>query len=198
MMRDMQAKPPSLLPILRTETQAELLGALMIRGFDGSSVTDLARLLGTSASTIVREVDRLEAAGITLSERVGRTRLIWVDNTSPYARPLRELIEVAFGPQPLIASALASIDGIDDAFIFGSFARAALSAEPVTPNDIDLLIVGIVDRTAVYEAIRPVEQRVGREIDVTFRTTEQWLNEDDPFVRTVKSRPLIDLELRQP
>ena len=196
-MRDMQTRPPSLLPILRTETQAELLVALMIRDFDGSSVTDLATLLGTSASTIVREVDRLEAAGITRSERIGRTRLIWVDGESPYARPLRELIDAAFGPQPLIASALASVDGIDNAFIFGSFARVALGAETMKPNDIDLLIVGTVDRSSVYEAIRPVEQRAGREIDVTFRTREQWLSEDDPFVRTVRSRPLIDLELRQ-
>ena len=196
-MRDMQSKPPSLLPILRTETQAELLGALMIRGFDGSSVTDLAALLGTSPSTIVREVNRLELAGVTRSERVGRTRLIWVDKGSAYARPLRELIEAAFGPEPLVASALAPVEGIDNAFIFGSFARGALGAESTTSNDIDVLIIGNVDRSSVYDAIRPVEQRVGREIDVTFRTREQWLAEDDPFVRTVRSRPLIGLDLER-
>lgn len=195
MMRDMQSLPPPLLPILRTETQAELLSALMIRGFDGSSVTQLAEILGTSPSTILREVDRLEAAGITRSERVGRTRLIWMDTESPYARPLRELIEAAFGPQPLIAAALATVEGIDDAIIFGSWARAAHGLGTVTANDIDVLIVGDPDRGQVYGLMESVGDRIGREIDVTFRTNERWHDEADPFIRTVKSRPLIELDL---
>lgn len=195
MMRDMQSSPPSLLPILRTETQAQLLSALMVRGLDGSSVTRLAEKLGTSPSTVLREVDRLEAAGITRSERVGRTRLIWVDDESPYSRPLRELVEAAFGPQTLIAAALETVEGVDSAFIFGSWARAALGLGKVTANDIDVLIVGDVDRRKVYGLMEPVEDRIGREIDVTFRSRERWHDETDPFVCTVKARPIIELNL---
>ncbi len=190
----MQSPAPPLLPILRTETQAEILTLLMVGSMDGSSISALANRIGVSVSTVQREVERLETAGIVRSDRIGRTRLIWIDDDSPYTRPLRELIEVGFGPQPLITEALRPIDGIQKAFIFGSWAQSATGRTNSPPNDIDLLIVGEPDRLVVYSALTTVEQRVHREIDVTFRSVAEWETADDPFVTTIRSRPLIELE----
>ncbi len=194
-MRDMQSSAPSLLPILRTETQADLLTALMVGPQNGASVTTLASVIGVNPSTILREVDRLEAAGIVRSERVGRTRLIWVNEESPYTQPLKQLIEVGFGPRPLIASALQRVDGVEEAFIFGSWARSATEPTSKPVHDIDVLIIGTPDRSAVYSALRSVEDRIGREIDVIFRSGAQWRTADEPFIQTIKSRSLIRLEL---
>ncbi len=192
----MQTSAPSLLPILRTETQADLLTVLMVGALNGSSITALAAAIGSSPSTILREADRLEAAGIVRSERVGRTRLIWINEESPYARPLRELIEVGFGPHPLITDALQPVDGIEEAFIFGSWAKSAVGSTTTPAYDVDVLVIGNPDRSAVYSALKPIEERIGREIDVTFRSSARWHAADEPFLQTIKARPLITLDLR--
>jgi predicted nucleotidyltransferase len=168
----------------------------MVGAQNGSSITALATAIGSSPSTILREADRLEAAGIVRSERVGRTRLIWVNEESPYTRPLRELIEIGFGPRPLVTNALRSVDGVEEAFIFGSWAISATEPTSTPANDVDVLVIGDPDRSSVYSALQPVEERIGREIDVIFRSAAQWHAADEPFLQTIKSRPLIRLDLR--
>ena len=60
------------------------------------------------------------------------------------------------------------------------------------PTDLDVLAIGTPSRHALYEAIDDVEQRLGLEINVKKISREGW-NSDDPFVKTVRSRPITPL-----
>lgn len=184
-----------LLPILRSETQARLLAALLLEPGREASISDLAREIGADPGNLHGEVTRLVDARILADRRVGRTRLLR-DAGSPYSAPLAELLLLAYGPKPLLESALRGIDGVDEAFIFGSWAARYEGVEGGIPHDVDVLVVGSPDRDEVYELVADVAQQLRRDVQVAFRTPSAWANtSNDAFLTTVRSRPLVRLDL---
>lgn len=63
------------------------------------------------------------------------------------------------------------------------------------PRDVDVLLIGAPDRDAAYEATRRAEERLGREVNVTIRNTEQWEAAADGFTRQLRSSPLVEIPL---
>lgn len=65
-----------MLPIFRSQHQAEMLAVLMLHPNQDVTISDLARRLGVSASTLHLETQRMVDAGLLTSRRVGRSRLL--------------------------------------------------------------------------------------------------------------------------
>jgi predicted nucleotidyltransferase len=191
----MKVKAPPLLPILRSDVQARLLTTLLLDPERELSVTDLAEISETSLPTAVREVDRAEQAGIVRSRNVGRTRLV-AANTRSYAyEPLRELLLRAFGPLAVVTTEFADLHGVDQLFIFGSWAARYTGDSGHEPRDVDVLIVGAPDRGAAYDAAERAERQLRRPVQVTIRTAEQWEHPgSDPFLLEVQRRPLVEID----
>ena len=63
-----------------------------------SRLAELAQASGAPSGNVHREVERLEAAGLVRSERVGHTRLISPDTESPLHDELRGLNTKALVP----------------------------------------------------------------------------------------------------
>jgi predicted nucleotidyltransferase len=187
---------PPLLPILRSRQQAELLALVLGDPELELSITDLAERTGIPYASVHREVERAEATGILVSRTVGRTRLVRADTSSPYFEGLADVMTKAFGPPRLLASALAEVDGIDRAFIYGSWAaRNAGEAGARPVGDIDVLVLGEPDRDALFAVTSELEPRLGRPVQVTLRSA-RWLEEGSgSFHDTVTERPLLELSL---
>jgi DNA-binding Lrp family transcriptional regulator len=174
--------------LFRSPEQERLLGAIFLAD-QPISLSELARRAGTSLGGAHKEVERLESAGLIKSTTVGRNRMIAPNPTSPVYPELRSLILKTVGPEPLLRAALAEVDGIEEVFIYGSWADPA----EMSPADIDLLVVGEPDVGEIYDAVSAVEAEVGRPINVTVRTAAEWAEADGAFERSVKSGPRIDL-----
>ena len=182
-------KVGSRLPIFRSPEQERLLGELFVFAEGPLTLSELATRAGTSLGGTHKEVERLESSGLIRSTTRGRNRLIEANPSSPVYPELRGLLLKTLGPEPLLRSALADIDGIEDAFIYGSWADPANKS----PADIDLLVVGDPDIGAVYDAASSVEAEVGRPVNVTVRSPTEWADSDGGFEQAVKSGPRIDL-----
>lgn len=182
-------KVRSRLPIFRSPEQERLLGELFVFADSPISLSELANRAGTSLGGTHKEVERLEAAGLVTSTVVGRNRQIEADRSSPVYLELRGLLLKTLGPEPLLRAALADLDGIEEAFIYGSWADSAEKS----PADIDVLVVGNPDVGEVYDAASAVETEVGRPVNVTVRSPDEWADADGAFERAVKSGPRIDL-----
>ena len=113
---------PSLLPILRSRQQAELLALILGNADREASLTGLASQLSVPVSSIHREVERAETAGLVQSRKIGNTRLVRADTNSPYFAGLADVLVKAFGPPQVIADAISGIDGVASAYIYGSWA----------------------------------------------------------------------------
>lgn len=186
----MRTSAPPLLPILRSRTQAEILAVLLGDPSAQFSLTELAAIAGTSAATVGREIERAERAGLVRVHGIGRSKLVSADTSSEYFEPLARLFLVAFGPRRHLKK-LADLPGVEEVYLFGSWAARYSGDEGPAPRDVDVLVVGSPDRSAVYAAVEAVETKLRRPIQVTFRTAEQWGDGSDPFVATVRSRPLV-------
>ena len=187
---------PRLLPILRSRQQGELLALVLGEPALELSVSDLAERLGTPYASVHREIERAEAVGIIVSRRVGRTRLVRADTTSPYYAGLADVLTKAFGPPRLLTDALTPVAGIERAVVYGSWA-ARFAGEPGDRpvGDIDLLVLGDPDRNELFERLRPIEDRLGRSVQVTVRSA-RWLEEGSgSFHDTVVRRPTVELAL---
>jgi len=59
------------------------------------------------------------------------------------------------------------------------------------PNDVDVLVVGAPDRIAMYGAAERAESRLGRPVNPTVCSRDQWAHPTEPFIVELKSRPYV-------
>lgn len=188
---------PPLLPIFRSQQQAELLALLLGDPELELSLTELADRTGIPHPSVYREVERAEATGLVASRRVGRTRLVRANVESPYYEGLADVLTKAFGVPVVLSHAVHAVEGVEEAYIFGSWAARHAGERGIRPvGDIDLLVLGTPDRDALYDAVHVAERRLGREVQVTVREAG-WLEHGaGSFHDTVMSRPMLPLAVR--
>ncbi|HEY5114593.1 MAG TPA: winged helix-turn-helix domain-containing protein, partial [Nakamurella sp.] len=66
-------------------------------------MTELAQQINVPLTTLHREIDRLQAAGLIQSRAVGRSRLLRANTTSRVVPALTDLLLATFGPVPVVA-----------------------------------------------------------------------------------------------
>jgi predicted nucleotidyltransferase len=182
--------PPPLLPLLRSRLQADLLTLVLLAPGREWTLSELAARVGTSVSSAQREVVRAEQTGVIASRRVGRTRLVAAAN-SPLTGPLTELLLRSFGPRQVLAEELAAVDGIEAAYLFGSWAARYAGQEGRPPADLDVLVIGKPDRDALDDAAQRAGERVAREVNVTIRSPQWWREGTDGFHAEITRRPIV-------
>ena len=187
----MRTQAPLLAPVFRSEGQARLLSVLLLSGGE-VSVADLAARAGLAYATTHREVARLLDAGILIERQVGRTRLIGANADSPLVAPLRDILMVATGPVVLLAEEFVHIDGIESAFLYGSFAARMQGVGGPAPNDIDVMVVGSPDPDLVHDACDRVELSVHRPVNATILTRAE-LEGESGFLSQVRNSPVAPI-----
>jgi predicted nucleotidyltransferase len=156
------------------------------------SLTDLASRTGASVSSAQREVTRAEHAGVVVSRRLGNTRLVKAAD-SPLAGPLTELLLRSFGPRQVLAEELDGIEGIDAAYLFGSWAARYAGESGRPPADLDVLVIGAPDWDALDDAAQRAGERLARDVNVTIRSSHWWAKGTDGFHTDVTRRPLVPI-----
>lgn len=189
----MRTSAPKLLPIFRSDLQGRLLALVFARPDEAHSVSELARRLGAHVSTVHREVDRLAEAGIFRDTRAGRTRLVEAGTRPAYIQELSALALKTFGPVPVLGDLLASVPGVDEAYVFGSWAERYTGVPGLLPEDVDMLVIGSPDRDTVYEAAGRAREITGLEIDVLIRSHEAWAAQEEGLIRAIRDGHLVPL-----
>jgi predicted nucleotidyltransferase len=90
----------------------------------------------------------------------------------------------------MLAEELARIDGIESAFLYGSFAARMLGDAGPAPHDIDVMVLGEPDVDAVYEACARIETAVHRPVNPTILTPEEFAA-PSAFLDNVRSGPTV-------
>jgi DNA-binding transcriptional ArsR family regulator len=184
------------MPIFRSALQARLL-LRVLTDEEPRTAADLARVLGEPEATVSREARRLLDAGLLRGERVGRAVLLRPAPDNPATEPLRRLLVVTFGPATILERALSDVLEIESAFVHGSWAARYRGETGGPPGDVDVVIVGRPSRRAVDVALEGVDAELGREVNVTHVSPDRWQDATDPFIATVRARPLVELDLHR-
>jgi len=189
----MRTEAPLLLPLFRSRGQARLLARIFLHPDERLSLNQLARELDLDPATVQREAERLEEAGILTSERVGTARLVRPNEESPFYPELSGLVFKAFGPVPVLRERLKGIAGVENAFIYGSWASRYAGERGEAPGDIDLLILGKPDRRKLARLCREAGEELGFEVNPTVLSQEDWESDATGFIRSIKEQPLVPL-----
>lgn len=157
-------------------------------------LSELRRLTGLGSASLQRELNRLVAAGLVHSERVGNLRRFQANPQSPVFNELVDLTRKTLGVEPLLRSALQPlVPDLQDAWVYGSVAKQTDTAH----SDIDVMLIGKNLRLGkVLELLVPIEAQLGRKINPTCYTRvefERRRNEPDSFVNRVLAQPILPL-----
>ena len=187
----MRSDAPRLLPVLRSQHQADLLAVLLLHPEQEYTIADLTQRLRIPQSTVSGEVRRLADADILTVRAVGRSRLVRANASSRLVGSLTELVTLTYGPHVVIADEFADLQDVASVVIFGSWAARYQGQRGMPPDDVDVLVVGAPDRIAMYGAAERAESRLGRPVNPTVCSPDQWAQPAEPFIVEVKSRPYV-------
>lgn len=178
---------------LFTETQQKVLGLLYGQPGRSFYMKEILRLTGMGVATIKRELDRMLAAGILNMTRIGNQHHYQANPECPIYAELIAIIKKTLGLAEPIRQALSPLSKkIDWAFVFGSLASGKESAA----SDIDLMIIGELSFSEAVNALYPVQEALGREINPKIFRKDEWtrLEKDkDAFIREVINKPRMDV-----
>ncbi|HEY5398565.1 MAG TPA: hypothetical protein VIL16_24580 [Trebonia sp.] len=193
----MENNPSWLLPLLPSRANGTLLALLYLHPERDYSLAEAGRLIAASPKVMHTEADRLVTAGLVRETRRGRARLLRAETAGPVSRPLTDLLAITYGPLPVLTHLLSEVGGVDQAYIYGSWAARYLGTPGSIPQDVDVLTVGTASDDDLYEAARRAEQRLGGEVNVSGISSLYWDAPDpaDSFMRHIRERPLVKLEL---
>jgi len=131
---------------------------------------DLAGRLGIDPSNLSKELRSLEAEGLFRSDVSGRQKYFQLNREYALFDEVRGIVTKTIGAVPLIAQSLKKIEGLAEAYLYGSFARN----QQDMASDIDVLVIGAPRAEILAEAVRKLERRLGREINYTILTPKEF------------------------
>ena len=187
-------KESLLLPILRSQTQGDLLALLFLNPEKEITISEAARTIGVSIPGLHHEAVRLIQTGFIRERREGRNRLIRAEVNSRIAPALTDLLAITYGPLPVLERELAGLKGVTAAYIYGSWAARYRGKPGAIPNDIDLLVIGTVSLDSLDHVSDRAEKVLGREVNIRRISAKEW-SQGSPFITTIKKNPHVILNL---
>ncbi|MDP1954559.1 MAG: nucleotidyltransferase domain-containing protein [Polaromonas sp.] len=168
-----------------------VLSLLLLHPDTDYHVRELARLTGTSAGTLHKELTRLAAAGLLLRKEQGNQVRYQANRQCPVFPELAGLLRKMTGAAEILTNALAPLQP-PLALIFGSVASGTETAG----SDVDVLVITELGFADVVRALHPAQAELGREINPVVYSAGEFkrrLQEQDSFVRGLLAKPVIFL-----
>jgi predicted nucleotidyltransferase len=153
---------------------------------------DVAQRLNIDSSNLSKEFARLEREGLFRSEVNGRQKYFQLNREYPLFDEVRKIVAKTVGAAPVISRSLQKIDGINEAYLYGSLARNQQDAS----SDIDVLIIGNPSEQALAQAVSKLERQLGREINYIVLTPKEFKSRrarKDAFLENVWHNERIPL-----
>lgn len=191
MLRLKQIKLQMLIDLLFGSYRKKVLSVLLLHPDVDYHVRELARLTGTPAGTLHRELARLAEGGLLLRKEQGNQVRYQANQQCPVFPELAGLLRKTTGAADMLASALAPL-GVPLALIFGSVASGTETAT----SDVDVLVIGDAGFADVVRAIYPVQQELGREINPVVYSAKEFkrrVGKKDPLALDILAKPKIFL-----
>ncbi len=190
-LRDVRARAPAQLPIFRSRLQGELLARLLLGPVRELAMLDLAVMLRTDLGSVMREVDRQARAGILVLRRTLAGRLVRRNVESPLYEPLAHLLMLTFGPAAVVAEEFGRLPSVREVHLFGAWAERYEHVPGDQPTDVEVLVIGDLAPDVAFDTAQEAAARLGLPVHPVVRTASQWEDDTDPFLREIRTGPLV-------
>jgi predicted nucleotidyltransferase len=179
---------------LFSATQQKVLGLLYGKPDQSFYANEIVRWVASGKGSVMRELERLLAAGILTMTRQGNQTRYQANPRSPIYNELLGIVRKTFGMGEQIRLALQPFaEQLVWAFIYGSIAKGGAHAG----SDVDLMLIGSdLNYGELMEQLMPVEESIGRPINPTLSTLEDWASKSasgNSFVLRIGQQEKINL-----
>ncbi len=177
---------------LRSKARQRLLAYYFANPTAKLHLRDLAERLNIDPSNLSKELGRLEREGLFRSEISGRQKYFQLNREYPLFAEVRSIVSKTVGASSLIAQSLKKIEGIEEAYLYGSFA----SNQQDAASDIDVLVIGTPRDEVLAEAVRKIERQLGREVSYTVLSRKEFesrRSRKDAFLENVWHNKRVSL-----
>ena len=140
--------------VLFGKTRRRVLGLLFGNPDESFYVRDIVRRSGAAQGAIARELDALLGAGLLWRREDGRNVYYQANKQAPVFPELERLVAKTIALSDALREALAPLEHIEFAVVFGSGARG-----PRKDRAIDFLVIGDVRPAEVAEALATMKPR---------------------------------------
>lgn len=190
----MSRSAPAIAPLFRSEQQLRLLSVLFAGNDTELTIGSLAEQARVSQATASREVARLAEHGLVKTRPLGRNTLVAANWDLPWARELHSILVQTVGVLGRLGDVLRNLDGVEEAFVFGSWAARFRGQAGPAPRDIDVLVIGVASLRDVRRACADVEAELRVEVNPVVVDQATWTGRDpDPFISQVRSGPFVPI-----
>jgi predicted nucleotidyltransferase len=156
--------------IAKSKIRQDLLALFFTNPSKKYYLREIQRILGYSAGSIRRELLKFQRDNLFNTQREGNLLYYALNMEHPLFKELKAIVAKTVGIEGSLRNALSSVEKIETAFIYGSFAA---KREKGT-SDIDLMIIGNPDTSELNEKIAALEKRLKREINPTIYGLEEY------------------------
>ncbi len=176
----------------RSKARQRLLAYYFTNPTARHHLRDLAEQLSIDPSNLSKELGRLEREGLFRSDVSGRQKYFQLNREYPLFDEVRNIVAKTIGAVPLIAQSFKKVQGIDEAYLYGSFARSQQDAA----SDIDVLVIGAPREEVLAETVRKLERQLRREVNYTVLTPKEFKSRrarKDAFLENVWHNKRVSL-----
>ena len=159
--------------LFNTKLRRKLLAYSFAHTDEDYYVRELAGIIDEDAGNLSRELRKLETDGVYRSFVRGRAKFYSLNRNYPVFNELKKIIFKTEGAQGSLKQTVRKFKGISFAFIYGSYAKQ----QEKKTSDIDLCLVGKFSVSGFVREIRDLESRLGREINFTSYSEEEFKKE---------------------
>jgi predicted nucleotidyltransferase len=177
---------------LFSKTQQRVLALLFGQAQRSFYANEIIALAAIGSGAVQRELSKLVKSALVTVKKVGNQKHYQANHDAPIFDELRSIVLKTFGVADVLRVALQPCwQEIDVAFVYGSMAKGTEQAH----SDIDLMVIGsMASNTQLLAALQPAQQQLGRSINPTLYTPEEWrqrIDEGKSFVVRVLEQPKI-------
>jgi len=155
--------------LITSKTRIKLLLKFFLNPESHSYLRELAEEFGESTNAVRVELNRLTEAGLLQAESNGRTKVYRANVKHTLFLDIQNMVKKYLGIDHLIHQVLNQLGTIQFAFVTGDYAQGKDS------GIIDLVIVGTIDRTFLFQLIDKAEQIIKRKIRTLILTSDEFL-----------------------
>jgi hypothetical protein len=155
-------------------------------------VREIVRHVEEQINAVRMELNRMEAVGLLSSEWRANRKYYTLRKDYVFFDELLRLVNKTTGLGGNIVRERVRLGKIRYAMLSGSYIRGLKPG----PNDVELLLVGVVVLPELSRIVKEQEAKLGREINYTVMSEDEFLfrkSRRDPFVVSVLEKPRMML-----
>jgi len=156
---------------LKSDIVNKVLGYYFLNPKARHYIRELAELLKLDPGNLSRKMLELKKEGFFLTENEGKNRYFILNKKFPLLKEYESIYEAKFGVVKSLEIALKEMKGIEEAYIFGSYAKGGFEEG----SDIDLLVIGDHNHVQISRAISSLEKRWHREINLVDFSEKEFI-----------------------